>query len=364
MNNNKVFPAIIDIVISLMSKLPRVIFLSIFLPWTFGHFGALYWRFEMASHFQLQYLFGSLAFCILFAAMKQWRWLGAALCCALVSGASVAPWYFREASARSQNSPHKLRLLLSNVYAGNSRYNALVDLVRDENPDLVFIQEVTPKWAKALERIRGVYPHGAILEDGVASLSRQSLLKAGDAGIGDYNGPGAEIQLNAGDQIVHIINAHTPAPMDERSLQLRNKHLDVIADRMNNLPNPKILIGDLNVTMWSPHYRKLIERTGLINAREGFGVLPTWPTYYHSQVLMIPIDHCLVSEDIRVINIRTGARIGSDHLPLIVDLEVSASGILPVNDSRKATRSRRSSSVNESVFKSHSRLMFGRPPSL
>jgi endonuclease/exonuclease/phosphatase family metal-dependent hydrolase len=39
---------------------------------------------------------------------------------------------------------------------------------------------------------------------------------------------------------------------------------------------------------------------------------------------MIPIDHCLVSEDIRVINIRTDGHIGSDHLPLIVDLEIPA----------------------------------------
>jgi endonuclease/exonuclease/phosphatase (EEP) superfamily protein YafD len=215
-------------------------------------------------------------------------------------------------------------LLLSNVYARNSRHSALVDLVRQEKPDLVFVQEVTRQWADALERLRGEYPHGVILEGGVASLSRQSLLKAGDAGTGDYNGPGAEIQLNAGARILHIINVHTPAPLDRQSLKLRNEHLDVIADRMNNLPSPKILIGDLNVTLWSPYYRRLIVQTGLINAREGFGVLPTWPTYYRSSALMIPIDHCLVSEDIRVINIRTGRHIGSDHLPLIVDIEISS----------------------------------------
>jgi endonuclease/exonuclease/phosphatase (EEP) superfamily protein YafD len=38
--------------------------------------------------------------------------------------------------------------------------------------------------------------------------------------------------------------------------------------------------------------------------------------------LMIPIDHCLVSEDIRVINASTAEGIGSDHLPLIVELEL------------------------------------------
>ena len=324
MNSNEVFPAIKNVIRTLLSKLPRVIFSCFFLSWALGHFGSWYWRFEMASNFQLQYLFGSLAFGALFAAMKQWRWLSAALCCALISVISVVPWYFSKASAWSQTSPHKLRLLLSNVYARNSRHSALVDLVRQEKPDLVFVQEVTRQWADALERLRGEYPHGVILEGGVASLSRQSLLKAGDAGTGDYNGPGAEVQLSVGPRVLHIINVHTPAPIGKHGLHLRNEHLDVIADRMNNLPNPKILIGDLNITMWSPYYRKFIERTGLINTREGFGVLPTWPTYYRSSALMIPIDHCLVSEDIRVINIRTEAHIGSDHLPLIVDLEIPA----------------------------------------
>ncbi len=325
MSNNILLLAVKDLAISLLIKLPRAFFLWLLICWGMGYFGTVHYYFELASHFKLQYLFGSLAFTVLFAAMRQWRWAVAALCCAVICSLSIIPWYLPKASAVESNSRQRVRLLLTNVYVGNSRYDALIDLIRAENPDLIFVQEVTPPWAKTLDRIRDAYPHGIIrgAEDagGLAALSRLPLIKADDAGLGNYNGPSLELSLKIGDQLVQIITTHPPPPMGSLNLRRRNEQFDKLSARVRELPGSKIVIGDLNATMWSPYYKRLVEQTGLVNTRESFGVLPTWPTFW--PLLKIPIDHCLVSRDIRVVDTRTGPEIGSDHLPLIIDLEIS-----------------------------------------
>ncbi len=91
---------------------------------------------------------------------------------------------------------------------------------------------------------------------------------------------------------------------------------------MREQAGPRICVGDFNTTMWSRYFKDFVEHSGLISVREGFGVLPTWPTFMGPNWMMLPIDHCLVSDDIRVVRASVGGRMGSDHLPLIVELEL------------------------------------------
>ncbi|MCI0666373.1 MAG: endonuclease/exonuclease/phosphatase family protein, partial [Acidobacteria bacterium] len=303
MNSYKIFSAIGDLIVSLLLKLPRAIFIWFLILCGSGYFGTLSWHFELASHFKLQYFAVSLVFATLFAVLRQWRWVAAALCCALVTGLSIIPWYLPKSSAQTPNSGQTIRLLLSNVLYTNSNYKAFVDLVQTEKPDLLFIQEVTPEWEKVLNGIRDTYPHGIIVPEevvsGIAVISRLPLVKAADAGLGNYVGPTLEARVNIGGKLATIITAHSPTPGGKLNQDRRNEQFEVIANYMNGLPGPKILIGDLNVTMWSPYYSRFIERSGLVDARKGFGLLPTWSTF--RPLVKIPIDHCLVSRDIRVV---------------------------------------------------------------
>ena len=67
-------------------------------------------------------------------------------------------------------------------------------------------------------------------------------------------------------------------------------------------------------------FRRLLRRTGLENSSQGFGVQPTWPNF--NPLLRIPLDHCLHSSDISIVDRQIGEDVSSDHYPLIVDFVI------------------------------------------
>jgi endonuclease/exonuclease/phosphatase (EEP) superfamily protein YafD len=117
-------------------------------------------------------------------------------------------------------------------------------------------------------------------------------------------------------ELLTLINTHPMIPLTRPNFEARNEQIHSIVALVNQAQGSVILTGDLNTSIWAGSYRALEENTGLRNTQRGFGILPTWPTFM--PLAMIPIDHALVSENIGVVETRTGPRIGSDHLPLIV----------------------------------------------
>jgi endonuclease/exonuclease/phosphatase (EEP) superfamily protein YafD len=81
------------------------------------------------------------------------------------------------------------------------------------------------------------------------------------------------------------------------------------------------IMGDLNASMWSPAYKRMMRRQGLKDAREGHGLVLT--QHGHGPVsglLWRPIDHCLHNDRLAVRNFYAGPDLGSDHLPIVAEL--------------------------------------------
>lgn len=276
---------------------------------------------QLFSHFRLQYFVVSLLLILVFVPLRSYVYGGALLLVCLVNASLVLPWYF---DAENSETGTNLTLLLANVLSSNAEYERLFDLAEAENTDIVVLLEVSPDWLIELAALRSGYPYSyAEARDGnfgIALFSRLPINSVHHVDSPPFGYPTINASLTFGEESLHLVATHPMIPVSKRFYEARNEQLESLPGLLQKPAGATILIGDLNTGMWEPNYRALVKATGLKNVRQGFGILPTWPTFM--PFAMIPIDHVLVSEEIGVKSVRTGRRIGSDHLPLIVTLDL------------------------------------------
>lgn len=280
-------------------------------------FDHLHFNIELFSHFRLQYLAISLVLFIFFAAARNLA-LGALLLVTVALNASyVLPWYF---GGDQQNDSAAIKLLHVNVLSTNDDYDRLFELVAAEQPDLIFLLELTPEWLEATRPLQEDYPftytEPRADNFGIGLFSRLPLESVRHVDSPPLNYPTLIATLTVHGELLTLIDTHPMIPLGRANVEARNEHLESVATLARQVERPVMLIGDFNTTVWTGPYRALEASTGLRNTRKGFGILPTWSTFM--PFAMIAIDHALVSDGIGVVETRTGARIGSDHLPLIL----------------------------------------------
>lgn len=272
---------------------------------------------QLFTHFRLQYLVVSLGLLLLFKYLRS-PWLtGAMAAGVLLNAILVLPWYVGEDET---SGGVELKLLHANVLSRNTEYDRLISLLDTEAPDLVMLQEVSPDWLVALDELRADYPYSyAEAREGnfgIALFSRVPLKSVSHFDSPPFGYPTIVASLDIDGQVLHFIGTHPMIPVSGTFYDARNEQLAGVAQLLGKQAEPKILVGDLNLTQWDVNYKYLEQHGGVRNARKGFGILPTWPVFM--PFAMIPIDHVLVSETISVTGFYSGPRIGSDHLPLIV----------------------------------------------
>jgi len=277
---------------------------------------------ELFSHFRLQYFVVTALLLLVFALQQRYAYAGAMLLTVLLNGFYLIEWYLppKPDAAGSE----ELKLLHANVLSSNTQHQRLVDLVAAEDPDMIFLQEITDHWLLGLEPLVQDYPFTYASARsgnfGIAVYSRIPFDSVSHVDSPPFGYPTITATARIGERDVTLISSHPTIPLGKQMYTARNQQTSSLLDLLQAADRPVVLLGDLNATVWDMHLRKLTHSAGLANARQGFGVLPTWPTFM--PIAMIPIDHVLVSEGISVTSMKTAKSIGSDHLPLIVTLSL------------------------------------------
>ncbi|MBI1319445.1 MAG: hypothetical protein GC168_10935 [Candidatus Hydrogenedens sp.] len=286
--------------------------------------GARYrWYFELAPNFQLVY-FGLALFALaLLSLTRSRRGVVLALMFAAFHGWQIAPYVPWSGAAHADTD--RVRVMLANVLTINQDYEAFREEVERHQPDILCVQEVGAGWKAVLEGLRETYPYQRMeaREDnfGIALASRWPLHDVAFKELGGVTVPAILATVETPRGPLRLLDLHTIPPMFKHMAAGRNRQLAEAAQIARDAQTPFALVGDLNMTPWSPYFSDLIERSGLVNTRLGRGPMPTWPVSALHPVLL-PIDHVLVSNDINMLGLHRGGRTGSDHLPVIADLQL------------------------------------------
>ena len=285
----------------------------------FGFLGRFSWFLDLFSHFRVQYLVGlSLLGLVLLLARRR-KTAAVFIAFACINLGVVLPLYFGGQPAQLAGT-RSLRALLLNVNTRLGDPERVKHVIQEVDPDIVVLEEISFQWVQDLRWLKESHPHSHLQprEDnfGIGLFSKFPLEGSEVVYIGDVEVPSIVATLDTGRGTLGVIATHPLPPGSAANARGRNDQLDKLPDYVQSSA-PALLLGDLNVTPWNYHFKRLLKRSGLRDSSRGRGIQPTWPNF--SPLLWIPIDHCLHSSDILVTKKEIGPDVGSDHYPVIVD---------------------------------------------
>jgi len=283
------------------------------------------WAFDLASHFRVQYVVADALLALALAAQRKFVISLLLAACAALSAWAVLPYVAFSSTpvgAAAADGP-TIKLLSANVLFRNHSAKRLLEIVRRESPDVVVLIEYTPEWAQMVGELRAAYPHrlegpgsGAY---GIALFSRFELESATPFDLGDTSEIEARVLTPNGPLTLFAV--HLRSPTTPWRGAMRNRQLDELATRVARVVGPVVVIGDFNLTPYSPYFSDWLARTGLTDTRRGRSLSPSWPTLL--PIVAIPIDHCTVSKDVTIVAHRSLPAFGSDHYPILAELALA-----------------------------------------
>ncbi len=288
-----------------------------------GFLGGLWWVFDLASHFRIQYAVLACLLLVLLAWLRRWRWAAFMAACLAANAAALAPFLGGPARCPLPAGPAR-SVLWWNIGQGNADHEAFGRWVEEEAFDLVALCEFTPAWEEYVEReLSGLYPwrhhHARRDSFGLSLLSRHPLE---DMSVFVPQGgrvPVMRGRVDLDGQRLQLALIHPMPPVRARAAASRDRILEVLPEALGE--GPSLVVGDFNTAPWNRAFARLLRESRLQWCGR---IVPTWPAWMPP--MRIPLDYCLGSPEIRIMDLQAGPALGSDHLSLRARFAVAAAG--------------------------------------
>jgi endonuclease/exonuclease/phosphatase (EEP) superfamily protein YafD len=295
-----------------------------------AEFGERWWIADLFAHFRYHYALGALLLAGA-ALMLGRRVAGLAAACLVgvqIWAIAAAP---RTPAIERAEPGTALRVMSVNVLVVNSRHDDVIAGIERAAPDIVALQEISRAWHPVIERLTARFPHVAPADWRARSsdnilLSRHPIA---ESRMAIPPGPArwfahVEATVNVSGAPVRVLAVHPPLPAGALLTDIRQAHLDYYARLAAATELPLLIVGDFNITPYSPRFRAMLREGGLRYVHLGWAWPRSWPSAnrgsYQRYVRGFPIDHVLTSRHFAVAGARAAEDVGSDHYPVVADL--------------------------------------------
>lgn len=240
----------------------------------------------------------------------------------------VRPWALM-AKPLPVSQAKTIKVLSWNIWLDNWSALEAMRVIRESQADIVALYELNPQLAQRINDIRQDY----VVEKwspewnpgSIVALSRLEGVQFRVWDPADVGMPAIEITLPAGtlSRETRLLALHTksPTPFHPSRTRLRDRQLEAIAGWGREQSGPFAIMGDLNITPWSPAFERTLKACQAADSRLGHGNQASWPSFLGP--MGIPIDHCLVGGGFEVVSRKVlRGDFGSDHAPVLLELRL------------------------------------------
>ncbi len=311
---------------SLITKRLITLTLMLVVMAALARFAEYHWLFDLLTHLTWHTFLLGLVLTALLLGLKNPGWAALALGLSIHQFTLINQNQGAAATAcTNEKEGEVLRILQFNIGSRNEKVAAIYSWLKKQRslPDIIVLFEATEKLDEYINKMEvSGWPH--ILTEyradnyGVAVVSAVKNASLRLEAIGDPYLPHIVVKGTTDKRKIPftLVATHPPPPLTGKLTEIRNKQFVALADWLlqDQVPN-QIVVGDLNITPWSPWFNRLLDDAKLRNAQSEKGYAGTFPTYGLPSIFAIPIDHTLVSPNVKVLA-RTagpGFTLGSDH---------------------------------------------------
>lgn len=226
-----------------------------------------------------------------------------------------------------QSTAGDITIYTANVLVGGGRPSEVADSILAESADVFLLQEVSDSFLQSLladERMVRTYPYRSHPEDwghaGRIIWSRWPLTDSTNESFVTSRLVSTTVQSPQGP--FRLTNIHAQAPDNGPKIGPWKAQFAQLAE-IDTLA-PAVMAGDFNATGDHRPFRTLLDRGWTdVHEPKGCGFGATWPIDNRVPVPFYRLDHVLVTDHFEVRDLRFGRPGGSDHLPVITELQLS-----------------------------------------